>query len=113
MSLMSGNDESSCRDFGGSSQQNNWIVDSVPMCHITPQVSDFIPGSLEDTDEYIEVADGHYIMAKQKGKVQITICNDNGDTFNATLHNVIFAPDIFDGFSMITLINLGHICLFH
>ena len=32
---------------------------------MTPQVSDYVPGSLEDTDKYIEVADGHYVMAKQ------------------------------------------------
>ena len=33
---------------------------------MTPQVSDFIPGSLEDMDKYIEVADGYYVTAKQK-----------------------------------------------
>ena len=32
---------------------------------MTPQVSDYVPGSLEDTDKYIEVADGHYVTAKQ------------------------------------------------
>ena len=31
-----------------------------------PQVSDFIPGLLEDSDKYIEVADGHYVTEKQK-----------------------------------------------
>ena len=36
------------------------------MCHMTPEVSDFIPGSLEDTDKYIGVADGHSVTAKQK-----------------------------------------------
>ena len=30
-----------------------------------PQVSDFIPGLLEDADKYIEVADRHHITAKQ------------------------------------------------
>ena len=33
-----------------------------------PQVSDFILGLLEDTDKYIEVADGHYVTDKQKNK---------------------------------------------
>ena len=41
------------------------------MCHMTPQVSDFIPVSLEDTEKYIEVADGHHVTAKQKGQVII------------------------------------------
>ena len=40
------------------------------MYHLAHQVSDFIAGSLEDTDEYIEVADEHYITEKQKGQVQ-------------------------------------------
>ena len=41
------------------------------MCQMTPEVSYFIPGSLEDTDKYIEVADGNHVTAKQKGQVQI------------------------------------------
>ena len=35
---------------------------------LTPQVSYFIPGSLEDTDKYIEVTDEHYVTAKKKDK---------------------------------------------
>ena len=52
---------------------------------MTLKVSDFIPVSLEDTDKYIEVADGHHVMAKQKGQVQTQMCDDNGNTFIATL----------------------------
>ena len=37
---------------------------------MTPQVSYFIPGSLEDTDKHIEVADVHHVTANQKGQVQ-------------------------------------------
>ena len=33
---------------------------------MTPEVSDFIPGSLEDTDKHIEVVNGHHVTAKQK-----------------------------------------------
>ena len=40
------------------------------------------------------------------------MCGDNGDTFIATLHNVILAPDLCDMlFSIITLINFEHTCL--
>ena len=46
-----------------------------------PEVSDFIPGSLEDTDKYIEVSDGHHVTEKQKGQVRIQMCDDNGKTF--------------------------------
>ena len=81
---------------------------------MTPEVSDFIPGSLEDTDKYIEVADGHHVTAKQKGRVQIKMCDDNGKPFIATLHTVILATDLCDRlFSIITLMNSGQTYLFH
>ena len=80
---------------------------------MTPEVSDFIPDSLEDTDKNIEVADRHHVMAKQKGQVRIKICNDNRDTFITTLHQVFLAPDLYNVlFSIIMLINLGRNCLF-
>ena len=74
---------------------------------MTPQVSDFIPSLLEDTDEYIEVADGQKVTAKQKGQVQIKMCTNNGDPFIVTLHNILLVPEIFDRlFSIIKVINL-------
>ena len=40
--------------------------------------------------------------------------DNNGKTFVATLYNVLLAPDLCDGlFSIITLINARHTCLFH
>ena len=81
---------------------------------MTPEVSDFIPGSIEYTDKYIEVTDGHHVTAKQNGQVQIQMCDDNGKPFIATLHNVLLAPDLCDRFfSIITLMNSRHTCLFH
>ena len=42
------------------------------------------------------------------------MCDNNGKTFFATLYNVLLAPDLCDRlFSIITLINAGHTCLFH
>ena len=42
------------------------------------------------------------------------MCNDNGKTFVATLYNGLLAPDLFDRlFSIITLMNAVHTCLFH
>ena len=109
MALMYGNDEISSRYFGESLQQTNYILDSGATCHMIPQVQDFIPGSLEDTDIHIEVADGHRITAKKKGQVQIKISNNNGDNLIVTSQNVLLAPDLCDGlFSSITLMNLGH-----
>ena len=69
MAHMSGNDECSSKFFGDSSQLTNCILDSGATCHMTPEVSDVIPGSLEDTDKYIEVADVNHVRAKQKGQL--------------------------------------------
>ena len=89
---MSSNDKHSSENYGDSSQLTNWILDSGATCHMTPEVSDFIPDSLQDTDKYIEVADRHPVTAKQKGQVRIQMCNNNGNSFIATLHNVLLAP---------------------
>ena len=82
---MSSDDERKSVKYGDSSQLTNWILDSGAMCHMTPEVTDFIPGSLEDTYKYIEFADGHHITAKQKGSVRIKMYGDNGKKFIATL----------------------------
>ena len=58
--------------------------------------------------------DGHHITAKQKDQARIKMCNDHGYPFIATLDNVLLAPDLCDRlFSIITLLNSGHNCLFH
>ena len=60
---MSGNDKKTSRYFGDSSQLTDWVLDSGSTCYMTPQVSDFIPGSLEGT-----VAYGHNVTANKKDK---------------------------------------------
>ena len=111
---MSSDDQRKSVKYGDSSQLTNWILDSGATCHMTPAVSDSIPGSLEDTNKYIEVVDRHHVTAKQKGQVQIQMCDDNGKSFIATLYNVILAPDLCHRlFLIIMLMNAGHICLFH
>ena len=52
---MSDNDECPGRNFGDSLQLTNWILDSGETCHITSEVSGFIPGSLEDTDKILKL----------------------------------------------------------
>ena len=69
MARMSSDDERKSGEYGDSYQLINWILDSGATCHRTPQVSDFIPRSLEDTDKYIEVAYRNHVTAKQKGQV--------------------------------------------
>ena len=99
MARMYSDDERKSVKYGDSSQLTNWILDLRSTCHMMPEISDFIPGSLENTDKYIEFAD-------QKGQVQIQMCGNN--------RNVLLAPDLCDRlFSIITLMNTGHTCLFH
>ena len=53
MALMSSDDESKSKEYGVSSKLTNWVLDSGATCHMTPEVMEFIPGSLEDTDKFI------------------------------------------------------------
>ena len=42
------------------------------------------------------------------------MCEDNGDPFIATLHNVLLVPDLCDRlFSIVALMNSRHTCLLH
>ena len=68
MARMSCNDECPGGKFCDSQQLTNWILDSGATCLMTPEVSDFIPGTLENTDKHIEVADGHRGTGGKKGQ---------------------------------------------
>ena len=63
---MSSDDKRESKEYGDSSQWINWTLDSGATWHMTPEVTDLIPGSLEDTDKFIEVADRHHVTAKKK-----------------------------------------------
>ena len=96
MARMSSNDECPSGNFGDSSQLTNWILDSGATCHMAPEVSDFIPGSLEDTGKHIEVEDRHHVIAKQKGQVQIKMCDGHGYPFiNTYFWHQIYATGYF------------------
>ena len=64
MACMSPNTEIRRRDYGYSSQPTNWISDSVMTCHITPEITYFLPGPLVETDKYIRVVDGNFSQRK-------------------------------------------------
>ena len=67
-----------------------------------------------ETYKYIKVSDEHFVTAKQTGKFQIEMSNDNGKPFIAQLYNELLAPDLCDKlFSIFKLMNSGHIRLFH
>ena len=68
MARMSVNYKCPSGNFGDSSQFTNWILDSGETCHMTPEVSYFIPGSLGDMDKHIEVSNGHHVTAKKNDK---------------------------------------------
>ena len=90
---MYSNAESPIINDGDSLQLTNWILDSCATCHMTPEISDFIPGSLVETEKYIKVVDGIFFTAKQTGEVEIKMFDNNGKPIISTLYNVILAPD--------------------
>ena len=49
------NDKNPSRNFGDSFPLTNWILDSGSMCNITPQVSNYITGSLEYTAIFLQL----------------------------------------------------------
>ena len=61
MARMYYNEESPGRYFGDSPQLNNGILDWVVTCHMTPEISDFIPVSMAEMDKYIEVTYGYLV----------------------------------------------------
>ena len=65
---MSGNGECPSGNFGDSLQLTNWILDYVATCHMTPEVSYFIPGSLEDMDSILKLRTD--ITSQQKKKAE-------------------------------------------
>ena len=95
MARMSSNSEIPIRDFGDNSQLTNQILDSGATCHTTPEISDFIPGSLVETDKYIKVEDGNFVTEK-KGEFQIKMCDNNVKPFISTLYGAILPPDLCD-----------------
>ena len=64
MACMSGNDECPSGNFGDNLQLTNWILYYGATCHMIPEVSDFIQGSLKNTDKHIEVVDRHHVTKK-------------------------------------------------
>ena len=91
---MSNDDKLKNKDYGDSSQLTNWILDSGATCHMMPEVTDFIPVSLEDTDKFIGSED--HMIAKfpkppkdnekrrksEKSKEKGTRACDNSDDDN-------------------------------
>ena len=71
MARMSANAENTRWDYGDSSQLTNCILDSGATCNMTPEISEFIPSSLLETDKYIDVVDSNFVKEKQTGEVQI------------------------------------------
>ena len=53
MAQMSSDDKRENKDYGDSSQLTKWVLNSGTKCHMTPEVTDLIPVSLEDTDKFI------------------------------------------------------------
>ena len=65
------NGESPRRDYGYSLKLTNWFLESGETCHMTTDISNFIPGSLVKTDKYIEFSYGNFVIAGETEEVQI------------------------------------------
>ena len=68
MARIYSNDERSSDNYCDSSQLINWILDPGATCHMTPEDSDFIPGSLEDTINTLKLRTD--ITSQQNKKVK-------------------------------------------
>ena len=53
---------------------------------MTPEIPDYKPGLLAETNKYIEVSDGHLVTEKQTGEPQIKMCGNNGKPFIAMFY---------------------------
>ena len=117
MARMYDNYEFPSRYFGDSSQLTNWILDSGATCHMKPQVSDLFQVCYTIWINILKFRTditSRKCHRKKKVQVRIKTCDNSRDTFIATLHNVLLAPDLCDGlFSIITLMNLVHTHLFY
>ena len=67
MAQMYSNVENPRIKYGDRSQLSNWILDSCATCHMTPDILDFILGSLVETDKYTKFPDGNFFTSKQRG----------------------------------------------
>ena len=50
-----------------------------------------------ETDKYIQVADGHFVTAKQTVQSQVEMIDNNGKPLIAAFYSVLLAPDLYDG----------------
>ena len=66
MEPMSSNIGSPRKDFGDSSQLANLILDSRDTCHMTPEISYFISGSLVEMNKCIAFAERNCFTAKKQ-----------------------------------------------
>ena len=91
----------------------NWVLNSGATCHMTPFLDDFIPGTMETVDKFVEVADGHYVPGKQQGKVRIRMHDDVGRPFQIVLEEVLYILALAERLFLILMCtDKGHKCLF-
>ena len=66
MAHMYSNAENPRRYFKDSSQLNNCILDSGATFHMTLDISDFVLGSLSETDKYIKILNGIFVTERNR-----------------------------------------------
>ena len=67
MAHMSSNAEITRINHEEISQLSNLVLNSDATCHMTPEISDFIPRWLVETYKYTKVTDRNFVTLKRTG----------------------------------------------
>jgi len=83
----------SLEDIGDPCDLGNFLPDSGATQHMTPRRADLLD-VVEGQNLGVEVADGHVIKCSITGKIRLNMLDDNGNTLNAVLHDVMYVPGL-------------------
>ncbi len=71
----------------------NYLPDSGATQHMTPHRADLFD-EVEGQNLGVEVADGHVIKCSVTGRIQLNMLDDNGNSLDAVLHDVMYIPGL-------------------
>ena len=80
--------------LSAKTQTRNWIIDSGATSHICCNKSMFVKLENMTASQAITLGDGRSITAHSQGNVEVRLKQLDGTYKNATLHNVLFVPEI-------------------
>jgi hypothetical protein len=80
-------------EIGDPCNLANYLPDSGATKHMTPRRADLFE-VVEGHNLGVEVANGHVITCSMMGKIQLHMTDDNGDTLEAVLHDIMYLPGL-------------------